>query len=125
MAGRLIVARMFDDAFADAKRQIQPAEGGIALFKPGDDAQRMQVVVEAEAEFAEGAVEGLFTRMAEGRMPNVVYQGQSLCEWHIQPQRRGQGPCDLRDLEGVREAAPEVIARHFAGQPGEDLGLAR
>ena len=53
MLGRLIVAGVLDDAFAHGEGQIQAAKCGIALFKPGDDAQRVQVVVKAESVGAE------------------------------------------------------------------------
>ncbi len=43
----VVVARVLDDALAHAERQVQSAMRGVALLKVLDDAQRMQVVVEA------------------------------------------------------------------------------
>ncbi len=124
VAGQIVVARVLHNPLADGQRQIQPAKGRIALLEPGDDAQRVQVVVEAEAVRAKGAVEGLLAGMAEGRMPEVVRQRKRLGQLRIQPQRRSHGARDLRHLERVREAAAEVVGEPFGGQAGKDLGLA-
>ena len=77
---------MLDDAFAHAEGEVQAAKGRIALLKPGDDAQRMQVVVEAQAVGAQGAVEGFFARVAKRRMADVMRQRQSFCQLRIQPE---------------------------------------
>ena len=83
-----VIARVLHDALAHGERKIQPAKRRIALLEPRDDAQRVQVVVEAEAVRPQGAVERLFAGMAEGRMPDVVRQRQRLGQLRIQPQRR-------------------------------------
>ena len=76
---------MLDDAFANAEGEVEPAKGRIALFKPGDDAQGVQVVVEAEAVGAQGVVEGFFASVAEGRMADVVRQGERFGESAFRP----------------------------------------
>ncbi len=48
--------------FADGKGEVETAEGGRALLEPCDDAQGMEVVVEAEAVGLEGAVESFLGR---------------------------------------------------------------
>jgi hypothetical protein len=45
---------------------------GVALLEVLDDAERVEVVVEAEAVALEAAVEGAFAGVAEGRMADVV-----------------------------------------------------
>ncbi len=47
--GRGIITGVLDDAFAHGQREVEAAKAGVALLKPGDDAQGMQVVVEAKA----------------------------------------------------------------------------
>ena len=51
-----VIAGVFDNALPNAQGEIQSAPGWIALFKPGDDAQGMQVVVEVEAIGLEGTI---------------------------------------------------------------------
>jgi len=72
----VVIARVLDDAFADRERQVESAKGSIALFKPGDDAKSVEVVIEAQSVRLEGAVEGLFASVAEGRMADVMDQSQ-------------------------------------------------
>ena len=68
--------------------------------------------------------EGFFAGVAEGRVADVVDQGQCLGQLGVQPQGHGQGARDLGDLQGVGEAAAEVVRQGVRGQAGEDLGLA-
>ena len=68
---------MFDDAFAHGEGEVEPAQGGRAFFKPGDDAQGVQIVVETEAMCLERAIQRLFAGVAEGWVADVVGQGQS------------------------------------------------
>ena len=72
----------------------------------------------------EGGVEGLFAGVAEGRMADVVDQGEGLGQLGIEAEGAGQGAGDLRDFKGVGEAAAEVVSGRVAGQAGKDLGLA-
>ena len=64
----------------------------------------------------QGAVEGLFAGVAEGRMADVVDQREGFGELHVQPQGCGQRARDLRHFQGVRQAAAEVVAGR--GSPG-------
>ena len=41
MASFRVVARVLDDAFANAEREVESAKCRITFFKPGDDAQRV------------------------------------------------------------------------------------
>jgi hypothetical protein len=121
MLGGCVVARVLDDAFADTQREVQAAKRGVAFFEPGDDAQRVQVVIEAEAVSPEGAVQRLFSGVAKWRMADVVDQRQRFGERHIQAKGRRQGARDLRDFERMRQAAAEMIGGAVAWQVREDL----
>ena len=71
---RVVVARVFDDAFAHFEGQVQAAKGGVALFEIFHDAQGVQVVVEEESVGAHGGVERFFAGVAERRMAEVMHQ---------------------------------------------------
>jgi hypothetical protein len=114
-----VFARVLDDAFADLKRKIEPRKIQIALLELLDDAQRVQIVVEAIAVFAHAFVEFLFAGVAEGRMPDVVDERQRLDKLRVQAERRGHRAADLRNLESVRQAVAEMIRETC----GENLGL--
>ena len=49
MLRRGVVARVLDDALADAEGEIEAAMGGVALLEVLDDAEGVEVVVEAAA----------------------------------------------------------------------------
>ncbi len=115
---------MLDDALAHPQGQIQPAKAGVALLEPGDDAQGVQIMVEAQAKAAQALVESLFAGVAEGRMADVVGQRQRLGQLLVQPQRAGHGAGNLGDLKSVGEAAAKVVRRRIDGQAAEDLRLA-
>ena len=115
-----VVARVLDDAFANAEGEIEAAMRGVALLKVLDDAEGVEVVVEAATVAAEAFVECALAGVAEGRMADVVDEGEGLGEVFVKAERRCGGACDLRDLDGVGEAAAEVVG----GAAGEDLRLA-
>ena len=119
-----VVAGVLDDAFADAEGQVEAAEGGVALLKPGNDAQGVQVVVKCQVVCLQAAVEGLLAGVAEGRMADVVGQGEGLGQFDIEAERAGEGAGDLGDLKGVGEAAAEMVGGRVRRAAGEDLGLA-
>ena len=114
---------MLHDALAHCESEIEPAKRRIALLEPGDDAQGMEVVIEAEPVTAQSFVECLFAGVAKGRMAYVVSERQGLGEFVVEAECGGDGTGDLRDFECVRQAAAEVIARVVAGKSREDLGL--
>jgi hypothetical protein len=69
-------------------------------------------------------IQGLFSSVAKRRMTNVVGEGQGFREIGVESQGAGERTCSLSDLEGVGEAAAEMIARRKAGQASENLRLA-
>jgi hypothetical protein len=123
MRGGRVVARVLNDAFAHSQREIKSAECGITLFKPGDDPESMEVVVEAERVMVQSLIKRLFTGVAEGRVAYVVGEGEGFREFLVEAESGGDGAGDLGDFEGMSEAAAEVIGGKTAGVAREDLGL--
>ena len=123
MSGARVIARVLDDAFTHREGEVEAAPGGIALFKPGDDAECVQVVVEAEAMVAQGGIERLFAGMAKGRMTDVVGQGEGLGEFAIQAQSAARVRGNLGHFKRVGEPAAKVVAGQVAREAGEDLGF--
>jgi hypothetical protein len=67
----------------------------------------------------EDPVEGLLAGVTERGVPEVVTQRRRLHEVLVEAEGAGDGPPQLRHLEGVGEAGPGVV-----GDVGhEDLGL--
>ena len=118
---RAVIARMLDDPLAHAQRQVQPAMRRIALLKVLDDAQRMQVVVEAQPMPLQALIQRALARVAKRRMPDVVHQRQRLRQVLVQPQRLGHAARNLHHLNRVRQPAAEVVRR----PAGKHLRLAR
>jgi len=116
---------VLDDTFAHGEGEIESAEGRVALFEPGDDAQSVQVVVEAETVLTQSFIESFFAGVAEGRMADVVREGESFGELRVEAEGSGDGAGDLGDLESVGEPAAEVIGGELSGEAGEDLRLPR
>jgi hypothetical protein len=111
---------VLDDAFADAEGEVEAAVGGVALLEVFADAQSVEVVVEAEAVLLQALVEGALAGMAEGRVADVVDEGEGLGEVFVQSEGGCDVAGDLYDFDGVSEAAAEVVT----GAAGEDLRFA-
>ncbi len=116
---RGVFAGVLDDALAHLKSEVQPGKVQVALFELLDDAQRVEVVVEAVAVRAQQLVQASLAGVAERRVADVVHQRQGLGQVGIQPERAGHGAGDLGDLERMRQAVAEVVGVAF----GEDLRL--
>ena len=103
--------------------RAMPSRTSHVRFSPGaivlehvDDAQALLVVVEpAGDELAEDA----FSGMAEGRVTQIVPERDRLGQLFVEAQHLGDAARDLRDLEGVRQPRPVMIA----GRREEDLRL--
>lgn len=114
---------MLDDALAKAEGEVESAPGRIALLKPCDDAQGVQIVVETEAILAQCGIESLFAGVAKGGMTDVVGKSECLSEFWVQAQGDCERAGDLGNFEGMGQAAAEMIARKIVRQTREDLGL--
>ena len=111
-------AVVLDHALQRLPRQVEPIEGGIAPLQTGQDAEGLDVVVEA-APRRHPRLQHVLAGMAERRMTEIVAEADRLGEVGVQPQRPGERPRDLRHLEGMGQAGAEMIAL----VSDEDLGL--
>jgi hypothetical protein len=84
---RVVVARVLHDALARGQGEVQAAVPGVALLKALHDAQRMQVVVKAQAVRLQAAVERALAGVAEGRMADVMHQRKGLGEIDVEAER--------------------------------------
>lgn len=108
---------MLHDALAHFKGEVQAIEANVAMLEVLDDAQRVLVVIEAAPMGAHKFVKLALAGMAEGRMTDVVDQGQRFDKFGIEAQRGSDGTGNLRDFQGVGQAIAKVI-----GKPrGENL----
>ena len=112
-ARKVPVARMLDDAFAHLECQIQSSKSGIPHFEIFDNPQGMQIVIEAVAEPLHLAVQLVFPGVREGRMADIVGQGQRFGKALVQLQDAGRGARDVAREDRLDHEAPEP-------GPGED-----
>ena len=117
--GRIVV-RVLDDSLADFEGQIQSSEGRVTELEILDDAQRVKVVIERKSMLPHGRVERFFSRVAEGRMADVVDQGQRFDQIRVEAELRGDGARNLGDLDGVRQSITEMVG--IAAHAGPSLG---
>lgn len=116
---RRIVAGMLDDALANLEGEIEAGEIEIAMLELLDDAEGMEVVVEAGTVSAHQLIQLAFAGVAERRVTDVVDKGKSFGEFGIAAESAGDGAGNLRDFERMREAIPKMIGIAH----GEDLRL--
>jgi hypothetical protein len=69
----------------------------------------MQIVIEEKSMLAHDRIERLFPGMPEGRVPEVVHQGQRLDQVHVDVQGASERARNLRDLQRVGQAVAEMI----------------
>src|ERR1700685_2710706 len=93
-----VVAGVLDDAFADAEGEVEAAVGGVTLLEVLDDTEGGQVVVKTAGVAAEALVESALASVAEGRMANVVDQGEGFGDVLAEAESSGSGAGDLSDL---------------------------
>ena len=74
-----------------------------------DDAKRLRIVVEA-AVVGHAGVERVLSRMAEGRVSEIVAEGDGLREIVVEPERPGESAGDLGHLDRMGESRSEMIA---------------
>ena len=120
---------MLEDALPGLEGQVQAIKCRVALFQRIDHPQALQVVLEAPVHLvgqwlirARGfhrRVERILAGMAEGRVAQIVGQGNRLDQVFVQTQRAGDAAPQLRHLQGMRQTGAEQIA--FVVQ--EDLRL--
>jgi len=70
-----VVAGVLHDSLAHGEGEVEAAHGCVAFFKPGDDAQCVQVVVKSQPVCAEALIESFLPSVAKRRVADVVHQG--------------------------------------------------
>ena len=111
-------AVVLDQAFEGLPGEVQAVERGVAGFQAGDDAKGLCVVVEA-AKGLHAGVERILAGVAEGRVAEIVGQGQGIGEVLVETELAGDGAGDLGHFEAVGEPGAVEIA-HVVD---EDLGF--
>ena len=114
-----VIVRMLDDAFANLEGEIQAGKIEIGTLKLFDDAKRLKIVIEARPVGAHQLVELVFSSVAEGRMPDVMDEGESFGKFRIKAERRGNRARDLRNFQSMRKP----IAKMIGITNGENLSL--
>src|SRR6185437_4281673 len=119
MGGRAERMRVLDQPFAHFIGQVQAGMGGVADLELLDNAQGLQVVVEAVAIRSHDLVQRVLAGVAERRVAEVVGQRQRLRQIGVQAERLGDGAGNLGHLERVGEPVAEMVGV----AAGKDLGL--
>ena len=104
--------RVLEHPLAHVVREVQ-ARLLVALLEAVDDAHGLVVVLEAAGlgvALAQQAVEHVLAGVAERRVPEVVAEGDRLGQVLVEAQRAGDAARDLRHLDRVGQARPEVVA---------------
>src|SRR5512147_1859483 len=89
----------------------------------------MQIVVEALSELPHPAIKFLLAGMRERRMPDVMGECERLGELLIEVEHSGDRPGDLRNLDRVCQAIPEMVRQpggehlRLVFQPAKGAGM--
>ena len=100
---------MLEDALARLEGEVQAVERGVALLEQVDDAQGLQVVLEAAVGLHAG-VQRVLAGVAERRVAEVVGERDGLGQVLVEPQAARDRARDLRHFEAVGEPRAEEIA---------------
>ena len=111
-------AVMLGQALQRLPAEVEPVEARIGAFQPGQQPDRVGIVIEAAGR-RHRRLKHVLAGMAEGRVADIVGEAERLGQILVEAERAGDGPADLRDFEAVGEPDPEMIA---VGRD-EDLGL--
>ncbi len=109
---------MLRESLADFPGQIQTRKAGVFLFELFDNAQALAVVLETAVAFHQ-PVQRRLTPVAKRRMAEIMGERDGLRQVLVQLQRAGDVPGNRRDLNRMRQARAQVIARAVQ----ENLGL--
>ena len=106
---RVLLPAVLQDALARLEAQVQSVECRVALLEFVDDAQRLQVVLEATVA-VHARVQRVLPGVSEWRVAEVVCQRDRLDQVLVQPQIAADRAADLRDFDRMREPGTEQIA---------------
>src|SRR5262249_31712014 len=96
--------RVLGNAVPHLPREVEPPP---IVLEHVDDTKALLIVIEATGH---ETVDDPFARVAEGRVAEVMTQGNGFRQLFVQAEDLGYRARDLRDLERVRETGPIVIA---------------
>ena len=116
--GCVVGGGVFCEPFAGFEGEVEASELGEGVFEVVDDAEGLDVVLETAVvghEFLEGGLSGV----PEGRVAEVVGEGDDFGEPFVEAQGDGDASGGFGDFEGVGEAGAEVVVSDV----DEDLGL--
>ncbi len=119
---------MLREALERFPAEVEPVETRIGSFEPGNEPDAVGVVIEP-AGFRHRLLQRVLARVTEGRMAKIVGEAQRFGQVFVQPQRPGDRPPDLRDLDAVREADSIMVAvgsdedLRLVPQPAEGHGV--
>ena len=114
----IVAGEVFDEAFADFPSEVEAGKAGIFLFDEIHDAKALAIVLEAAVLFHE-LIESGFAFVAEGRMAEIVSEGDSFSEVFVDAKGAGNIAGDTGDFHGVGESGAEMVA----GAVKENLGF--
>ena len=100
---------VLEDALAGLEHQVQPIEGGIAVFEQVHRAQRLKVVFEATVILHAG-VQRILPGVAERGVPEVVRERDRLRQILVEAELAGDTARDLGDFDAMGEAGAKQIA---------------
>jgi hypothetical protein len=114
---------MFQNTVSDLKGKIQSLP---ILLQEIDDPQALISMVESPRD---DLIQGILSGMAERRMTQVVSQRDGLSQILIETEGFRDRSCNLRNLKGMRQSGPVMIAHWnekdlgFVFQSPEGLGM--
>ena len=89
--------------------QVEAVKAGIMSFQRRDDLDRLGVVIKP-AMGRHQRVQGIFARVAKGRVPQIMGKSHGFGQFLIQPQSASDCARHLGDLDRMGQAGPEMIA---------------
>ena len=103
---------MLGDPLQRLPRQIEPIKVGVVTLQPGDDAQRLRIVVKA-AIGRHQRLHRVFASVAERGVAQIMRQRHGLGQIGVQPQHPGNRARHLRHLDGMGQPCAIIIAFMF------------
>jgi len=104
-----VIVGVLDDAFADFEGKIQAGEIEVWAFELFNDAECLEIVIEARAAGTHEFVEFLFAGVAERGMADIVDKSERLGKVRVEAEGRGNCASDLRNFQSVGEPIAKVI----------------
>lgn len=100
---------VFDGAFQCFPGEVEAGKIRVMAFVFGDDAQRLDIMVESAVGF-HNLAQAAFAGMAERRMPQIMRQSNGFAEFFIELEAFAQSAGDLGDLNAVGKPGAVVFA---------------